>query len=236
MATTTWVAGLYADLFAYKNADARATTQQLEEEQSRAALVPALPRMEWDETFRWQGYCDARVSVLALEQETGLLPVLPRPSRDEVEWQRWFGSQFQNQTQEIDSGLFPILPLRAWEEPEWQKWADSRIQQITSEQDTGLLPIISLPPPTLGWDDWDWNKNFTEKRLWFESEALVGAPFLPSTSWLEESAAAFAGSSGSLAAMVMMDDFVNAPSGGTTFGPAPRGRSVRLGFSISAFR
>jgi hypothetical protein len=236
VATTTWVAGLYADLFAYKNTDARAMLQQLEEEHSRAALVPVLPRMEWDDPFRWQENRDVHVSVLTLEQETGLPPVLPRPGWYEVEWQRWFGSQVQNQTQEIDSGLLPILPLRAGEEPEWQKWADSRIQQITSEQDTGLLPIISLPPPTLGWDDWDWNKDFTEKRLWFESEALVGAPFLPSTSWLEESAAAFAGSSGSLAAMVMMDEFVNAPSGGTTFGPAPHGRSVRLGFSISAFR
>jgi hypothetical protein len=236
VATTTWVAGLYADLFAYKNTDARAMLRQLEEEQSRAAVVPVLPRMEWDETFRWQVNRDVRVSVITLEQETGLLPVLPRPGRDEVECQRWFGSQVQNQTQEIDSGLLLILPLRAWEEPEWQKWADARLQLITSEQDTWLLPIISLPPPTLGWDDWDWNKDFTEKRLWFENEALVGAPFLPSTSWLEESAAAFARSSGSLGAMVMMDDFVNAPSGGSTFDPAPRGRSVRFGFSISAFR
>jgi hypothetical protein len=96
--------------------------------------------------------------------------------------------------------------------------------------------VVPQPPPTRGWDDWDWDKDFTEKRLWFESEAQVGAPFLPPTNWFEESAAAVARSSGSLAAMVMLDEFVNAPSGGTAFGPAPRGRSVRLGFSISAFR
>jgi len=236
VATTPWVAGLYADLFAYRIADARAFFPQLEDEQTRTALIPAVPRMEWDELFRWQGNREVRVSVLTVEQETGLLPVLPRPSRDDVEWQRWCGTQFQNQTQEIDSGVLPVLPLRAWEEPDWQEWADTRLQQITSEQDTGLLPIISLPPPNLGWDDWDWNRDFTEKRFWLDIDVLAVAPFLPSTSWLEETLGVFARNSGSLAAMVMLDEFVNAPSGGNTFGPAPRGRSVRFGLSISAFR
>jgi hypothetical protein len=36
--------------------------------------------------------------------------------------------------------------------------------------------------------------------------------------------------------MVVLDEFVNAPSGSGTFGSAPRGRSMRFGFSISAFR
>jgi hypothetical protein len=236
VATTPWVASLYADVFTYKSTDARAALQQLEEEQARAVLVPLAPRMEWDEAFRWQGNRDVRVGAQTLEQETGLLPVLPTAGWHEVEWQRWFGSQFQNQTQEIDSGFLPMLPLRAWEEPDGQKWTDARLQQITSEQDAGLLPIISLPPPTRGWDDWDWNKDFSEKRFWIESDALAGTPFMPLTGWFEENATVIAGSSGSLAAMVMMDDFVNAPSGGSTFGPAPHGRSVRFGFSISAFR
>jgi hypothetical protein len=176
-------------------------------------------------------------SILLADEWTPRVATPPLFEWDETQrWQLNRDARVNGATGEIDTGLLPIIPARAWDEVDWQRWTDSRIQQITSEQDTGLLPIISLPPPTRGWDDWDWDKDFTEKRLWFESEALVGTPFLPSGSWLEESAAAFAGTSGSLAAMVMMDEFVNAPSGGTTFGPAPRGRSVRLGFSISAFR
>ncbi len=244
MATTPWVASLYADLFAYKSAEARAPFQQLEEEQTRAALVPAAPRMEWDEPLRWQLGRDARLSVATLEQDTGPLPILPRPGWDEVEWQRWFGSQFQNQTQEADTGLGPIIPARAWDETDWQKitptvsgWTDAHFQQDDEPWHTFFL--VPQPPPTRGWDDWDWSRDFSllcVQRQTVEQEppSLPAQP--PSAGWLDDGATLLATSAGSLAAMVVVDDFVNAPSGIGPFGPAPLGRSVRFGFSTPGFR
>jgi hypothetical protein len=335
MATTPWVAGLYADLFYYKNTDARATFQQLEDEQTRSTVVPVPPRQEWDEALRWQLSRDVRLSVATLEQDTGLLPILPRPAWDEVDWQRGFGSRYQSQTQEEDTGLLPVIPTRAWDEVDWQKWTETRLQQSTTEQDSGLLPILPSPawddwdwsksfeprvsqqdadpwhvffaipqaPPTLGWDDWDWSRDyslpyvrpfdaepldfarpivtllaydendwprrfdwlygpqtteqdlpslppaapsafedgegsrdFTEKHFWLESDVLLGVPFVPVGGWFEESAIGFPAIPGSLAALVVMDDFVDAPSGSGSFGNAPRGRTARFGFSISTFR
>jgi len=231
VATTPWVAGLYADLFAYKIADPRVTFQQLEDEQARATLVPVAPRVEGDEPLRWQLSRDVRLSVATVEQDTGLVPILPRPARDEVEWQRWGGAQYQNQTQEIDAGPLPLIPTRAWDELDWQhRWEGFFAQ--TTEQDL----LSQVPNPPAAFADGEESRDFTEKRFWLEGDVRIGIPLLPSTAWLEENAAAVVGSSGPLAAMVMMDEFVNAPSGGSTFGPAPRGRSVRFGFSIPAFR
>ncbi len=232
MATTPWVAGLYADLFAYKNADARATFQHLEDEQTRATLLPATPRMEWEEPQRWQLNRDVRLSVATLELDTGLVPILPRPAWDEVEWQHWFGSQYRNQTQEADAGPRPLIPAKAWDEVDWQKWTETRFQQATTEQDTGLLPIL-LPS---AFEDSESSRDFNEKRFWLESDVLLGVPFVPSTGWFDENAIGLTASYGSLAGMVMLDDFVDAPSGSGTFGSAPGGRSVRFGFSISNFR
>lgn len=200
MATTPWVASLYADLFAYKCTEARAAFQQLIEDQARTAFVPATPRMEWDEPLRWQLSRDARLGVATLEQDTGPLPILPKPGWDEVEWQRWFGSQYRNQTQEAETGLRPIVTLLAYDESDWARRFEWPYGPQTAEQDQPSLPI------TL------------------------------SVSWLDESAFAYQGSPGSLAAMVLMDEFVNAPSGSSPFGPAPRGRSVRFGFSTPGFR
>jgi len=342
VATTPWVAGLYADLFYYKGTDPRIAFLPLEEELPRSAIVPAPPRMEWDEPLRWQSNHDTRVSVVTLELDTGLLPILPVRAWDEVDWQRWLGTQFQNQTLEADTGLLPSLPFPAWDEVDWQRWAENRLSQATTEEDFGLLPatplpptnvgwedsswsksfdsrfsqqdddpwhtffLVPQPPPTLGWDDWDWSKNysplfakptdaepfdfalpivtllaydesdwqrrlewlyspqtaeqdlpsqppaapsafddgegsrdFSEKRFWLPPQAdnvLLGIPFTPPATWLDDGANPYMGSVGSLAAMLVLDDFVNAPSGGGIFGSAPGGRSVRFGFSIPAFR
>lgn len=202
MATTPWVAGLYADLFGYKTAEARATSQQSEDEQTRTPLVTSAPRMEWDEPLRWQLGRDARFSLATLEQ---------------------------------DIGLRPIIPARAWDETEWQKWTASRVQQDDEPWHTFFL--VPQPPPTRGWDDWDWSRDFSTlcAKPHITEQDLPSLPPPPLTGWFDESAAAYAGSYGSLAAMVVMDEFVNAPAGGG-FGPAPRGRSARFGFSISSFR
>lgn len=203
MATTPWVAGLYADLFCYKNTDARASSQQLVEEQARTALVPIAPRMEWDEPLRWQLGRDTRFSLATLEQ---------------------------------DIGLRPIIPVRAWDETDWQRWTALRVQQDDEPWHTFFL--VPQPPPARGWDDWDWSRDFSTLGVKPQTAELdlPSLPPKPVTGWFDESAAANAGSYGSLAAMVVMDEFVNAPAGGGLFGPAPHGRSSRFGFSISAFR
>ena len=237
MATTPWVAGLYADLFYYKNVEMRARFQQLEEEQTRAALLPTTPRVEWDEPLRWQLGHDARLSVATLEQDTGTLPILPRPGWDEVEWQRWFGSQYQKLTLEADTGLPPNIPARALDETEWQKYTATRAQEDDEPWHTFFL--VPQPPPTRGWDDWDWNRDFSApcvkpQLLEQDLPGLSSQP--PSAGWLDDSATLLMTNSGSLAAFVALDDFVNAPAGTGPFGPAPLGRSIRFGFSTPGFR
>ena len=61
-------------------------------------------------------------------------------------------------------------------------------------------------------------------------------PIVPQTNWLDDAAGGFGGRAGSLAAMLVLDEFVNAPTGSGPFGGAAPGRSARLGFSISSFR
>jgi len=188
--------------------------------------------MEWDEPQHWQIGREVRLSIATLELDTGLLPILPRPARDEIEWQRWFGSQFQNQTQEADSGFLPIVTLLAYDGNDWPRRFEWPFAPQTAEQDLPSAP----PAAPSAFDDGEGSRDFTEKRFWLESDILLGVPFTPSTAWIDDAAQPFAAFTGSLAAMLVLDDFVNAPSGRGNFGSAPRGRSVRFGFSISAFR
>ena len=95
---------------------------------------------------------------------------------------------------------------------------------------------VLLPTPPAAFDDGEASRDFTEKRFWLDSELLLGVPFVPSTGWLDESAMTYASNRGTLAAMVVLDEFVNAPAGGGTFGSAPRGRSARFGFVVPLFR
>ena len=85
-------------------------------------------------------------------------------------------------------------------------------------------------------EDAETSRDFSEKRFWLESDVLLGVPFTPPIAWLEDPAGFFVGSSRSLAAMVVLEEFVNAPAGGNLSGTAPPGRGVRLGFAISSFR
>lgn len=61
-------------------------------------------------------------------------------------------------------------------------------------------------------------------------------PIVPLLSWLDDAPAATCTRAGTLAAMLMLDDFVNAPAGNGPFGGAASGRSSRFGFSITSFR
>jgi len=186
------------ELHGYKNCDARALSQQLEDDSTRRFLLPATPNAYED--WSWSKDCS-------------LLYVKPLDA-EPIDFAR------------------PIVTLLAYDENHWQRRWEWLSAPQTSEQDLPSQP----PNPPGAFEDGEGSRDFTEERFWIEGDVLLGVPQVPSTAWLDESAATFAGNSGSLAAMVVMDEFVNAPSGGTTFGPAPRGRSVRLGFAISSFR
>jgi hypothetical protein len=152
------------------------------------------------------------------------------------------------------------------ESQRWQLNRDFRVSLTTGEEDTGFLPIIPkivydddasrsfetrskqedepwhtfftipTPPPNLGWDDWDWSRDFSTPYVKpQEAEPFdFSLPIVPSLGWFDESQQMY-GFTG-LSALVVLDEFVNAPAGSIQFGPAPLGRSARFGFSISAFR
>jgi len=141
--------------------------------------------------------------------------------------------------------LLPSLPPVAQnsvEELLQCKNIDRRVllQQLDEEWTRSVL----LPAVPVVLEDWIWSlpaevgKDFP--RLYVkpvDAEPIDFArPILPLASWLDEPLAVLSGRAGTLAAMVPLDEFVNAPAGGGPFGSAPIGRSARFGFSISSFR
>ncbi len=169
--------------------------------------VPQPPLFEWDESQRWQLSRDAQVKWTTGEEDTGLLPVVPKIVYDDDT-----SRSFETRSKQDD-------------EP-WHTFF-----------------LIPQPPPNLGWDDWDWSLPAQAGRdfspVYFKSPEAEPFDFprpIVTPLAYDKSAAFFTGSYGSLAAMVAMDEFVSAPSGSITFGPAPTGRSVRFGFSIPSFR
>jgi hypothetical protein len=134
--------------------------------------------------------------------------------------------------------LLPLPPVAQdfVEELLHSKSADRRalLQQLDDEWTRRVL----LPIAPSAFEDWTWSKDFSPvcaKPV--DADPIDFArPIVPLMGWLDESVMPLLGRTGSLAAMVLLDEFVNAPTGGSIFGPAPLGRSVRLGFSISAFR
>jgi len=165
------------------------------------------------------------------------LPLAPRPPLFEWDesqrWQLCREARWSQATAEIDTGLLPIIPKIVYDDD------PSRSFEIRSKQDDEpwhTFFLIPVPPPTRGWDDWDWSRDFSIAYAKPpEAEPFdFSAPITPAFGWFEDSPV-FSGNAGSLAGMVVLDEFVNAPAA-PVFGPAPRGRSVRFGFSISSFR
>jgi len=166
------------------------------------------------------------------------LPLVPRPPLFEWDesqrWQLCREARWSQATAEIDTGLLPIIPKIVYDDD------PSRSFEIRSKQDDEpwhTFFLIPVPPPTRGWDDWDWSRDFSTARLGGPPEAEpfdFTRPIVPSLGWFEESQQIY-GLTG-LSALVVLDEFVNAPAGSIQFGPAPLGRSVRFGFSISTFR
>jgi hypothetical protein len=207
------------------------------EYEDRRVLLPPLPPVAQDFFDELHGYknFDGRAFFQQLEEDWTrriLLPAVPNAFEDWA-WSRDFSAVCAKpqEAEPIDFAR-PIVTLLAYDQNDWaQRFEWSYVPQ-TAEQDLPSQP----PNPPAAFEDGEGSRDFNEKRFWLESDVLLGIPLVPFAGWFDENSAAFGGTGGSLAAMVMLDEFVNAPSGSGTFGSAPRGRSVRLGFSISAFR
>jgi hypothetical protein len=207
------------------------------EYEDRRVLLPPLPPVAQDFLDELHGYknFDVRAFFQQLDDDWTrriLLPAAPNAFEDWA-WSKDFSllCAKPQDTEPIDFAL-PIVTLLAYDQNDWARRLEWPYAPQTAEQDLPSQP----PNPPAAFEDGEGSRDFTEKRSWLESDVLLGIPLAPFAGWFAENVAEFAGSSGTLAAMVMLDEFVNAPSGSGPFGPAPRGRSVRLGFSISAFR
>jgi hypothetical protein len=170
-------------------------------------LLSSLPPAAWDEVD-WQKFAGIYYSQETTEEDTGFVPIIPVLAWDEVDQQKFVSVNYSNQTVEEDVSLFPVIPVLAWDETDQQKFVGTNYSNETTEEDTSLLPIIPnfayeedqsknidirqqqdddpwhtfffvpVSPPNLGWDDWDWNKNFdirfgltTQEEYWNETLA-----------------------------------------------------------------
>jgi hypothetical protein len=208
------------------------------EHEDRSVVLPKLLPLAQDFHDELHGYKSREVRAFfqQLDADWTRRVLLPTPPSafNEGDWSRDFSLLYD--VKPVDAEPFdfarPIVTLLAYDENAWPRRWEWLYAPQTLEQDLPSRP----PAPPAAFEDGEGSRDFTEKRSWLESDVLLGVPLLPFAGWFEEGAAAFRASPGSLAALVPMDDFVNAPAGGSSFGAAPRGRTARFGFSISAFR
>ncbi|HLK02936.1 MAG TPA: hypothetical protein VKT53_00745 [Candidatus Acidoferrum sp.] len=209
MATTPWVAGLYTELVSYPAPQVWPLNVRALEAEERSALLPPLPpgaENYYADLFAYKNSDTRAWLQLLLDEDTRRTLLPPAPNSFE-DW-TW-------------SAWFGAVPARHSSDAEWSTFTPP-----------------ALPPPlNLGWDEFEWNKSFGETG-WRaasggEEPALLffSVPFVPD----DAGALSLWGAQG-FSGLLVMDEFVNAPTGGVGFGPAPKGRSVRFGFSISAFR
>jgi hypothetical protein len=206
------------------------------EYEDRSVVLPKLLPLAQDFHDELHGYKSAAARAVFQQFDDDwtrrVLPPTPPNAFEDWAWSKDF-SWFYVKPIDAEPTDFarPIVAFRVGDEETWPRRFDWLYAPQTAEQDLPSQP----PRPPLAFEDGEGSRDFTEKRFWLESDVLLGVPRIVSTGWLDENAAAFRASAGSLAAMVVLDDFVNAPAGSSGFGAAPRGRSVRFGFSISAF-
>jgi hypothetical protein len=207
MGTTTWVAGLYNDV--------------------SLQPAPASPPRS--------------ASLLDLEERRILLPTLPAEAElfyDELGSYKVaeFRAGLQANAEFDARWILPGRPPSAFDELEWQRFTGRRFSQATGEAETGLAPIL----PARAWDETDWQRAFAGFSVFpAEDEQPERLPFtpqpMPNLGWDDFEWSHDFGARG-MAMLVVMDDFVNAPAGTGTGGQPPRGRAVRLGFAMPAFR
>ena len=113
-------------------------------------------------------------------------------------------------------------------------------QQLEDEWTRRVL----LPSAPIVLEDWSGSlpaqpgKDFSPLYVKpFDAEPIDFArPLIPLMSWLDDASGGVSARAGTLAAMLVLDEFVNAPTGSGPFGGTSPGRSARFGFSISSFR
>ncbi len=207
MATTTWVAGLYNEVAVQPAPAARAAIFGFPELEDPGGRVPILPAVAEELYADLFGY-------KLWEVRAGLSGITEFDARQTM----------------------PPQAPRAFDEVDWQRSTGTWFSQPTSEADTGLTPIV----PGRGWDETEWQRAFGWfAALQMEDERAEELPFtpapVPNLGWDDFEWNHDFGARG-LGMLVVMDDFVNAPAGGGTGGTAPRGRAVRMGLGMAAFR
>lgn len=176
---------------------------------------------------------DLTPRMLAMDDWLPRVPQPPLFEWDESQrWQLCRDMRLSQTTMEQDTGLRPIIPKIVYDDDPSRNF-DFRDQQEDDPWHTFFL--IPVAPPTLGWDDWDWSRDYsTPYAKQFETESVeFTRPIVPSFGWFDEPQPMY-GQIG-LSALLMLDEFVNAPTA-PVFGPAPLGRSIRFGFFTPFFR
>lgn len=182
------------------------------EYEDRRILLPPLPPVSQDfveELLHCKSF-DARALFQQLDDEWTRRVLLPAAPVVLEDW----------------SGSLPAQPGK--------DFSPFFVRPFDAEPFDFARPIIT----PLAYDENDWPRRFDcpYSPQTTESDVLLGIPFIPATAWMDDGASASSGIAGSLAAMLALDEFVNAPAGSGPFGGTVPGRSARFGFSISSFR
>lgn len=235
--TVAQTAPAFADLAAELPAVAGANVAHRAEYDDRSVVLPKLPPLAQDFHDELHGYKSADIrayfqqldddwtrSVLFLHRRVrSRIGPGPRISRGSMSSRSTASPSTLRDPSFSRSRKTKAIPL-----------ADliGSMRRKPPEQDLPSQP----PQAPLAFDDGQGSRDFTEKLFWTESDVLLGTPIVPFAGWSDESTGLFAPAQGTLAALVILDELVNAPTGGGSSVAAPRTRGSRLGFSISAFR
>jgi hypothetical protein len=141
------------------------------------------PIVGWDD-YEGHRYTDWRYGNQTLEAEIVGLPILPAPGWDEVEWQKFWGLGYAGPTTEEDLGATPIIPGIAREE-DLSRSMDTRFASA-EEEPWQTFFTIPTPPPTVGWDDWDWSKWYDLRVSQSEEEPRQTFFSIPNLSFDED--------------------------------------------------
>ena len=173
------------------------------------------------------------------EDRRVLLPPLPPVAQDFLDELHGYKNldaraAFQQLDDEWTRSVFLAAAPLVFEDWNWSKdYSGLFVKPVDTEPIDFARPVVT----PLAYDESGWPRRF--ECLYTPQSAEQDLPNLPpnAPAAFDDGASAFAFSNpGSLAALVLLDEFVNAPAGGGTSGSAPLGRSVRFGFSIFSFR
>lgn len=129
--------------------------------------IPPPPTLGWDD-YEGHRYIDTRYASQTTEADAGVPPILPAPGWDELDWQKFWGVGYSGPTTESDLGAAPIIPGLVYDED----LSHSTDTHFASAEDEPWQTFfaIPVPPPNLGWDEWDWNRNFDTRITLHDDE------------------------------------------------------------------